>query len=664
MKKILCSIVNLYSGPFQAPLVFAFTAVAAITIGIGALVISYTINNYLALAMDARIARDIHLAQTYYDLDLGEVQRISTQLAGRPALLNNIGMVSQGDAKAIAAIRERIQQENSETNLGSRLFIAVVTKQGDFISGSDIVSKSGDVVGSPVNWAELPVVARVLADGIPIASTEIIPVEYLEMIGLSESASIEMVDTPKTAAQLFDPREGSAGLVIIGISPIKTDSGQVAGVTLAFHLLNNDFTLVDQIRNTAGIDTVTIFLGDMRISTNVMTNENERAIGTRMAEEVSNVVLSKGQPYIGTAFVVNEDYITCYQPIYDHQNEVVGALYVGALKASFLQLLNMTDRRISLIATLTIVLTFILATPVSRYITRPLKELRDLTQVSRRVTQGDLEARAVLTAKGEVGKLAADFNNMLDTLQKTQDQLVHSEKLASLGQLAAGVAHELNNPLATILLYAETMAGECVEGDPDKTDLEIIVNETHRCKRIVADLLNFARQNQVIAQLTDLHGILDELISLVSAHFKEIPVRIEKDLDPELPCIEVDPSQLRQVFLYLMVNAMEAMPDGGRLTLRTRRGPEQMVTVEIEDTGIGISDDNLGKLFTPFFTTKPIGKGTGLGLAISYGIIKMHRGQIHVLSSPGKGTTFSITLPERMSFGGDQAVTLAQSKGS
>jgi signal transduction histidine kinase len=176
----------------------------------------------------------------------------------------------------------------------------------------------------------------------------------------------------------------------------------------------------------------------------------------------------------------------------------------------------------------------------------------------------------------------------------------------------------------------------------------MIVGETHRCKRIVSDLLNFARQHQVIAQPTQVNTILQELIELLPKYIETQEDSFVTELDPVLPVIEADDAQLRQVFLNLMINAVEAMPQGGTLTVRTRTGPPGMVTIEVQDTGVGISSSGLSKLFTPFFTTKPIGKGTGLGLAIIYGIIKMHRGQINVQSQVDKGTTFTITLPIKL----------------
>jgi signal transduction histidine kinase len=235
-------------------------------------------------------------------------------------------------------------------------------------------------------------------------------------------------------------------------------------------------------------------------------------------------------------------------------------------------------------------------------------------------------------------------------LQETQEQLIQKEKLASVGQLAAGVAHEINNPLSSILLYADIICQEIPEQNAQqRQDLEMILKEATRCRTIVNDLLSFSRQNEVLAQPTDLNALLREIAQEVTIQERFRGVDIQTDLDPALPTIEADPFQLRQVFCNLMNNAADAMPGGGTLTLRTKRGPwSGFITAEAQDTGEGISEENMKKLFTPFFTTKPMGKGTGLGLAIIYGIVKMHRGQIGVESEVGKGTTFTLTLHEHL----------------
>jgi two-component system NtrC family sensor kinase len=646
---VLRYIRQLYSGPFQAALVFSFTLVAAITIGVGTWVISNTINSYLSEVMNERVARDIHLANTMYEIRLSELSSIARQLSISVVVGDNISPATQGNLEARNALESKIINMVGVTALGGNQFIAILDANGHTLV-SQLVSTDGNRKALPPDqdWSAFPVVQKTLAEKTFIASSEVVPADLLAKADLAEQAHITLIDTPKAAPVLFDRREGTAGLALVSTAPILAADNHVLGIVLTFHMFNNDFNLVDQIKDAAQIDTVTIFLGDLRVSTNVMTAEGKRAVGTRIAQEVGNVVLLEGREYVGTAFVVNENYITQYQPLRDHNQQIVGILYVGARQASFLRLLNTFDQRTTLVAILTILLTFILATPVSRVITRPLKDLRELADTSRRVAGGDLEARAPETAAGEVGLLAASFNDMLDTLQTTRDQLVHSENMASLGQLAAGVAHELNNPLATILLFSETLMNECAPDDPRRTDLKMIEAETQRCKRIVADLLNFARQHQVTAQPTRVNDVLRDLVASLSRRDEASATTFVTELDPDLPLIDADEAQLHQVFLNLMANAVDAMPQGGTLTVRTRRGPPGMVTIEIQDTGVGISPADLNKLFTPFYTTKPIGKGTGLGLAIAYGIIKMHRGQINVQSQVDKGTTFVITLPVKL----------------
>ncbi len=237
-------------------------------------------------------------------------------------------------------------------------------------------------------------------------------------------------------------------------------------------------------------------------------------------------------------------------------------------------------------------------------------------------------------------------------LASTQEQLMQSEKLASMGQLAAGIAHEVNNPLGVVLMYAHLLLEENGGNPKLAEDLNTIVSEADRCKRIVSGLLHFARQNKVALQPTNLRELVDRVMR--TAHLpSNISVRVEHG-DGDLTA-EIDPDQIVQVITNLVSNAQAAMLDGGTLTIRTG-GNDAHVTLTVTDTGVGISRENLGKLFQPFFTTKQIGKGTGLGLAVTYGIVKMHRGDIQVQSNADPaagptGTTFTVSLPRRNTAG-------------
>ncbi len=647
MKIILNYLKDIYSGPVQAVLVFSFTLVAALTIGIGNWVITNTITSYLAEAMDERIEQDFLTAELFYQFRLEDLARTANQLAISKTVRNSFAEAREGNALAIRDLESKIETALSDCMLKGNRVVVVLDDQGNLVAG---VLRSTDqqlsLLQAGRSWSGFTVIDDVQRTGVLISATEVIPKEILVETGLDDQARIELRDTPKAAPEPFDPREGTAGLGIVGVAPIQEDDRTI-GIVAIFHLFNNDFTLVDAIKDSAKIDTATIFFGDLRVSTNVMTEQKERAVGTRVSRDVNEVVLQNGLEYVGTACVVNEDYITRYEPLLDHQDQTVGILYVGSRQKVFLDFLSTFRNRTSLVAVITILMTFLITTPVSRKITRPLQELRTLSQISQLVAEGDLQARAPSCGGGAVGLLADSFNDMLDRLQETQEKLVESEKLASLGQLAAGVAHELNNPLATVLLFAEVLLRDNKFNDLHQTDLRTIVRETERCKTIVASLLDFARQHQVDAAEINLNHLARRVIELEKNQHRYDRVEIELNLDPHLPRIQADEAQIQAVISNLMTNAADAMPEGGKLIIRTRRAKDDQIVFEVEDEGEGITTENQARLFTPFFTTKPLGKGVGLGLSIVYGIIKMHRGQISVQSKLSEGTTFTVQLPVR-----------------
>jgi len=250
--------------------------------------------------------------------------------------------------------------------------------------------------------------------------------------------------------------------------------------------------------------------------------------------------------------------------------------------------------------------------------------------------------------------LIEELKNAYDNLSDTQEQLRVAEKLASIGQLAAGVAHEINNPLGTILLYASMLKRdlEKVYNEDQKTeDLELIVEEANRCKNIVSNLLNFARQGKLNLTEFDLTESITEVLKpfTFDSEYKKIDFKF--NILKNGYKMTGDEDQLRQVFINVIKNACEAMTESEKKELTINISSDQNnFIVEISDTGNGIPKENQSKVFTPFFTTKNIGKGTGLGLAISYGIIKMHKGNINFTSEPGKGTTFKITLPKHQTY--------------
>jgi len=233
-------------------------------------------------------------------------------------------------------------------------------------------------------------------------------------------------------------------------------------------------------------------------------------------------------------------------------------------------------------------------------------------------------------------------------LRENQAQLIQAEKLTSLGQMAASIAHEVNNPLAGVLVYTQLltkkMAGDNISKEIALEYLSKMDSELTRSTRLIRNLLDFARQSSSTLREVDVNEVVNRALEL-TAHSAELQhIQVIKELNPSLPELMADFDQLQQVFTNLILNAIQAMPEGGRLILRTSADDSQF-KIEVQDTGCGISLENMRKLFTPFFTTKGKGKGVGLGLAVAYGIIQRHHGRIEVQSKEGKGTTFTIYLP-------------------
>ncbi|MGD8625317.1 MAG: ATP-binding protein [Anaerolineae bacterium] len=244
----------------------------------------------------------------------------------------------------------------------------------------------------------------------------------------------------------------------------------------------------------------------------------------------------------------------------------------------------------------------------------------------------------------ENARLYQDLQDRIAELHRAQAQLIESERLAAIGRLSAGIAHELNNPLQAVLGFSELLLRNPGMGDRSLQELEIIVQESRRARDIVRRLLEFARQVDTACEPTDINRLLQDTLELLRSHLRSQEILLVEDYDAHLPAIAVDAGRIKQVFLNLVGNAMQAMPSGGQLTISTGCVKEHIV-VRVADTGPGISAGDLPHIFEPFFTTKPVGQGTGLGLSVSLGIVRDHGGEIRVESDQGTGTTFEVLLP-------------------
>jgi two-component system NtrC family sensor kinase len=463
------------------------------------------------------------------------------------------------------------------------------------------------------------------------------------------------------------------GMVLVASAPVRTAAG-LLGVLYGGILLNRNDNLVNQINEFVfgerGYDSsgvVSIFMRDIRIATNVQGTAGSSYVGTRASSEIQNAVLAQGGRYYGRGNVGGNWHLTAYEPIRDHGGHIVGMLYVGIPENPYLAVRTSMMLTFLLVAGIGVVVVLALTYFITRSMILPLEEM---VKASNRIAAGDLDHSVSITSHDEIGILANSFNKMLasiktmkleleewgrtleekvnkrtEELVAVQMQMAQSEKLASIGRLAAGVAHEINNPLGGILTFSMLALEDCDADHPMKQSLEVIVKQTLRCRETVKGLLDFARQSSSTHSATEVNTVVDKTLLLLENQASFQNIRTVRSFAPDLPAVLLDAGQLQQVIVNIVINAADAMEENGILTIETSKASNgQEILIQISDTGKGIPDDILPLIFEPFFTTKKVGKGTGLGLSIVHGIVTRAGGKIEVASS-SKGTTFTIRLP-------------------
>jgi two-component system NtrC family sensor kinase len=499
---------------------------------------------------------------------------------------------------------------------------------------------------------------------------------------LAAQAMVRVIPTPhaKPAVAAME----NSGLFLVAAAPVRDQAGNIVGALYGGVLLNNNNALVDKIKKVVyegvkldgrDVGGATIFLNDLRIATNVSDTEGRRAIGTRLSEEVYNRVVLMKEKWIGRAFVVNDWYFSAYEPLVSLEGAPVGALYVGMLEKPFSQLKGRLSLLVGGVLMVGGAIGVVIARLAGSRLARPIKELESFAS---RVAAGERGVTIEMAAEDEIGDLADELNRMSASLgrreeeignlnrsleqkvrertaeleeknrllMEAQQELLRVEKLAAVGELAAGVAHEINNPMAIIRGNAELIQMELPPDSSTQEEVAIITRQVGRVERIVANLLRFAREERKEIVTGSVNAILDEIIAQLKHQISMEGIDLEKRYDPEIPEIEGDLDQLRQVFTNLLLNAVQAMPEGGRLTVATGfRDEEGVIEVCVSDTGCGITAEEIDRIFNPFFTTKS--GGTGLGLSVSYGIVQSHGGNITVESREGEGSRFRVALPAR-----------------
>ena len=550
----------------------------------------------------------------------------------------------------------------------------------DFLALTDTAGRvrlrgySGTVAGSRMRDATEVAVAGpglartvlVALRGQPAHSTEVVP-----------WSALAPLDPRLVQALSTVPGHERAPLVMVAAAPLEGEDGRTRGVLYGGIVLDGDTTLVDRVETLVyrgerldgrHVGAVAVFKGDVAVATTVHDSVGHRLLGAAAPDNLRQAVLARGATWNGVVRVLGDRYVAADEPIRNASGQTIGILHVGLREALFTSTRNRLIFWFFVVAFLGFVAILSTTYFMIRSTTRPLVQM---AAAARRITAGHLDQNVESDLPGEAGLLAESFNTMtasvrqmkgdLEEWGRTLEEKVHqrteelvtmqarvaqSERLASVGMLAAGVAHEINNPLGGILALSSLAVEDMKPDDPARPNLEEVIRQTERCRDIVKGLLEFSRQSKTGTEALDVNEVLQGTLALVGNQAQFFNVEIVRDYDFSIPEVMADRSQLQQVFTNLLVNGVQAMDERGTITLATRySASDGHVEVRVGDTGRGIPPEMIDRIFDPFFTTKESGKGTGLGLSIVYGIVTKHGGTIGVKSRPGGGTTFTIRFP-------------------
>lgn len=527
--------------------------------------------------------------------------------------------------------------------------------------------------------------------GQPTAGVEIFSADDLAMEGLAAQVKLPLIVTPhaKPTNRAVEDR----GMMVRALYPVRNAAGRVVAVMDGGLLLNGNFGFVDAIRDLVygqgslpegSIGTVTVFIDDVRISTNVPLQAGERALGTRVSQEVRDKVLGNGEIWLDRAFVVNDWYISAYEAILDVNGYRVGMLYAGYLEAPYRNTLWQAFGSLVLLFLGLMGIYALLAVKGAKSVFKPVEAMARVVKATR---AGEDRRIGNMPSQDEIGDLAREFDMMLellmrqhrqiqgaadvlehkveertaelkqknadlqrtiDLLQRTREQLVIAEKLAALGELTAGVAHEINNPTAVIMGNLDVIRAVLGKGaEPVAEEIRLIDEQLYRIRDIVNNLLQYARPADFAGYLSqvDVNEVVQSTLKLVSHLTRQSVVRLETHCEATR-VISISMQELQQVLVNLLVNALHAVehqPDA-QVLIKTGDWSDRGVWINVQDNGCGIAADVADKVFNPFYSTKDQGEGTGLGLSVSYGLIRRYGGTVTLDSREGEGATFTVWL--------------------
>lgn len=631
----------------RSKLICSFLSIGLITGFVSLLVGTYLLYGSVFREAKNRVRLNLNATEEIYQTKINSIASTLTILSLQP------GFRSDFRKRKIPELISRLNSIAKHIDLD---FLGLVTEEGRVLCrmGSDpLPSKTGKIAN--------PVTALVFDRMAPVLGTAVLSRQFLyaESPKLAERARIRLIPTNPTT-QVAAGEETSGMALVFGIPLFDRDV--LIGVLYGGNLLNQSQTLVDAVRDKVfqsemykghNLGTATIFLGDIRVSTNLLTSGGKRALGTRAIKKVKDLVLSEGKIWTDRAFILDNRYLTAYDPIEDIFGNRVGMIAVAVLEEKYSDIW----KKFLLVLILINVAGVIFAVGFGYLLEdKIMKPVHQLIKASRQVSEGSVTPDIGPIAKDkELSVLQNTFKDMIAAMARrreaAQSHIFRSERQASIGRLAAGVAHEINNPLTGVLTFSHMLLRRKDIGPDIRSDLEMIAKSTERVRKIVKGLLDFSRETKLDREPTEINRLISSTISLIENQALIKGVSIKFDPGENLPVFTLDRSQFQSVLLNMIINAIDATDPGGIITINTATGlsaedtGQKGIEITIADTGCGISPENIDKLFDPFFSTKEVGEGTGLGLAVSHGIVRRHGGTIRVQSEVGKGTRFFIWLP-------------------
>src|SRR4030042_96340 len=549
----------------RSKLILSFLGISFLVCGVALLVGGQLLYKAVLNEATNRVRLDLNAAREIY---LSRIKGVKVALN-----ITTLGPVFRSalerrDAQKMIPLLTNIAQQTEVD------FVGIVTKEGRNLCrvGPNSIPKEK----SPPN----PIANLALQQRIAVGGTVALSHEFLfaENPELAHRARIKLLPTKRATPR--PESEELSGMAIAAAVPVF-EAGNFLGVLYGGTLLNRSQEIVDKVRDTVfqheiykgqSIGTATIFFKDIRISTNVLSPDGSRAIGTKASEEVTQHVLTEGKKWVDRAFVVNDWYITAYEPIEDIFGQRIGMLYVGVLEAKYA---DVRWNALSLFIMITVagmVFALALGYVIASKMSRPVKQL---IEASNQVSQGNLSPEIGPISKRELGVLQKTFTEMLTSLQErdkrqrveSEIKLLQSEKQASIGKLPGGGAHEINNPLTGIFTFTHMLLRRKDIPEDLRSDLETIAQETERVRKIVKGLLDFSRQTELDREPTDINRLIRHTMSLVENQALIKGVSLNFEPGEGLPMITLDRNQMQSVLLNIVINALDATDAGGSITV-------------------------------------------------------------------------------------------------